>query len=375
MPYPADWIGDKILFSANIDDATNLWEVPIRAGTWRITGKADRLTSVAGTAVSSSAVSEGRFVFANLSQQTHLWMLPMDMNTGVVKEAPRQLTESDAAEYFPSVSEDGTRLAFTSTRNGKQDIWLKDLHTGAETRIPPTGDRQEFPKFSHDGRRLAFTVIDGQQGTQQQASTYILSLDSMRSQRVSGRADWAWAWSPDDRYLLSNTWGDAHAVQLLEPLSGRMKEFLLDSNDYVFQLTFSPDGHWIAFNGMSGIFVARYHGPQAVPKRDWIRITDGFFDDKPRWSPDGSMIYFLSDRDGSFCLWLQRVNPATNAPIGAPVPVYHFHSGRRSIENMGAPLADIAVSRDGVIFPQAELKGNIWMTSRGAGNLAGKPAF
>ena len=363
MPYPTDWVDNRILFSAKLGDAIDLWQIPIRAGTWQINGRAERMTSLAGSAVSSSLTSDGRIVFANLSQQTHLWMLPMETNRGIVKGAPRQLTYSDAAEYWPSVSADGRRLAFTSTRNGKEDIWLKDLQTGAETRIPPTGDRQEFPKVSHDGRRLAFTVVEGQGEIQQKASIYILSLDDMRFHNVLENGDWVWTWSPDDRYLLCK-WGATRYAQLLDPASGRAREFLRDPNANLFQLTFSPDGRWVAFNQMSGIFVAPYQGPDAIPKRDWMHITGGdFFDDKPRWSPDGSLIFFTSARDGSRCLWMQRLNPETKSPVGVPVPVHHLHFGRRSVANVGAALADIAVVRDGVILPQTELKGNVWMTT------------
>ncbi|HEX7358849.1 MAG TPA: winged helix-turn-helix domain-containing protein [Bryobacteraceae bacterium] len=361
MPYATDWAADKILFSAVAGDSDDLWQVPIRSGTWQIAGKPERLTSSAGIALSPVFATGGRIVFASESEQTHLWMLPMDTSRGVLKGAPVQITDSAADEYWPSVSTDRTRLAFTSTRNGKEDIWLKNLKTGAETRIPSVGDTQEFPKFSHDGRRLAFTAIYGQHDGVEKASTYILSLDTMRPQKVLEKGDWVWDWSEDDRYLLSK-WGAPRYVQLVDAASGHMQELLRDRSENVFQVTPSPDGRWLAFNGMSGIFVAPYQTHRAIPKQDWIRVTSGFFDDKPRWSPDGSRIYFLSYRDGWACLWVQYLDPETITPIGHSIAVYHSHSARRSIGNMVAPLADIAVSRDSVIFPQTELKSNIWMT-------------
>jgi Tol biopolymer transport system component len=363
MAYPSDWVGDKILFSGKAGDAVDVWQVAIHSGPWRIKDKAQRLTSIAGRAVSSSLTSDGRILFSNLSQQTHLWMLPMDTCRGIAKSAPRQLTDSAAAEYWPSVSEDGRRLAFTSTRNGKEDIWLKDLHTGVETRIPPMGDRQEFPTLSHDGRKLAFTAVEGQGEMQQQrASIYILSLDTMQAQKVLEKGDWVWTWSPDDRYLICK-WGALRRFRFLDPASGRMTEFLQGTR-HVFQATFSRDGRWLAFMDMSGIIVGPYRGLNPISKRDWIHVTHGdYFDDKPRWSPDGSRIYFTSDRDGSRCLWMQRLDRETKSPVGVPVPVYHFHFGRRSIANVGAGLADIAIVADGVILPQTELKGNVWLAT------------
>ena len=185
----------------------------------------------------------------------------------------------------------------------------------------------------------------------------------MLFQKVLQKGDWVWTWSPEGRYLLCK-WGAIRHVELLDPISGKMSELLRNSEGHVFQPTFSPDGRWLAFIDMSGILVVPYRGTKAIPKQEWIRITNGgFFDDKPRWSSNGSVLYFTSDRDGSRCLWSQHLDPTTKAPIGVPAPVYHFHSGRRSIGNVGAGLSDIAVTRDTVIFPQTELKGNLWMAA------------
>jgi hypothetical protein len=85
--------------------------------------------------------------------------------------------------------------------------------------------------------------------------------------------------------------------------------------------------------------------------------------DLPRWSPDGNTIYFLSGRDGFRCFWGQRLNPATKDPAGEPFAVQHFHRTRRSlryIQDSGA--IGLAVARDRIVFPLAELTGNIWLT-------------
>jgi eukaryotic-like serine/threonine-protein kinase len=358
-PYPSDWVGDKVLFSANFGDSVDVWGVPIRARDWQITGKATRLTSVAGEAVSASAASDGEVVFSNLSQQTHLWSLPIDVD-GIPKHAPKQVTDSAAAEYWPSVSPDGSQLAFTSTRTGKERIWLKNLNTGKESPLPSTGHNQEFPKFSPDGRRIAFTDVEQEAMEKHKATIYIVTLDGMVVQKTTDGGDWVWTWSPDGRYLLCK-WGEVRYIKLLDTNSGKWSEFIRDPERDLFQPTFSPDGRWLAFMSMSGLLVAPYRGPQGIAKQDYAQVTSGgIFDDKPRWSANGSILYFTSDRDGSRCLWSQHLDPKTKAPNGAPAPVYHFHSGRRSIGNVGFAFSDITVTRDAIIFAQTELKGNLW---------------
>ena len=60
----------------------------------------------------------------------------------------------------------------------------------------------------------------------------------------------------------------------------------------------SPDGKWITYNHEGDIWIEPVDGGEAIqvtedPARDRI----------PRWSPEGSRILFLSDRDGAENLW------------------------------------------------------------------------
>ncbi len=57
----------------------------------------------------------------------------------------------------------------------------------------------------------------------------------------------------------------------------------------------------------------------------WTRITDGkHWDDKPRWSPDGKTIYFVSGRGGFFNVWGIHFDPAEGKPVGEPFRVSTF---------------------------------------------------
>jgi|ERR1700756_2242394 WD40-like Beta Propeller Repeat len=63
----------------------------------------------------------------------------------------------------------------------------------------------------------------------------------------------------------------------------------------------SPNGRWIVFEATKeqsrGTESVIYVVP--VASGPWIHVTEGTHsDDKPRWSPDGNMIYSLSERAG-----------------------------------------------------------------------------
>jgi hypothetical protein len=78
-----------------------------------------------------------------------------------------------------------------------------------------------------------------------------------------------------------------------------------------------------------------------------------------QWSPDGSTLYFLAQRDGFRCIWGRHLNPATKEPVGEIFPVFHAHNARLSLMGLSVPGPTIA--RNNAVFAQAERGGNIWI--------------
>jgi hypothetical protein len=94
---------------------------------------------------------------------------------------------------------------------------------------------------------------------------------------------------------------------------------------------------------------------------DWFVLTNSAtFEDKPSWSPDGTRVYYTSDRDGFRCIWTQRLDAKTKRPIGPEMPIYHSHSALLSLRNLPGVDLDIAVARDRLLFNMAETTGNLW---------------
>ncbi|MCP5112313.1 MAG: hypothetical protein GY953_15925, partial [bacterium] len=84
------------------------------------------------------------------------------------------------------------------------------------------------------------------------------------------------------------------------------------------------------------------------------------------WSPDGNLLYFLSDRDGWNCIWSQRLEPATKEPTGEAFPVYHAHGARHPLGNrLELGHIGLSVARDKLVFAMDEVRGNIWMMEPG----------
>ena len=93
----------------------------------------------------------------------------------------------------------------------------------------------------------------------------------------------------------------------------------------------------------------------------WTRITEGkHWDDKPRWSPDGRTIYYLSDRKGFFNVWGIHFDPVKGKPEGDPFQVTNFDSPMLMVADL---IADVGLSltEHKLIVTVAQRSGSIWM--------------
>jgi Tol biopolymer transport system component len=105
-------------------------------------------------------------------------------------------------------------------------------------------------------------------------------------------------WSQDGKWLLGVTGGQVWLIPFSSFRHAETAAQKIVSNPayLIYQPHISPDDRWVVFqvvanspNPESALYVVPASGGP------WTRITDGrHWDDKPRWSPDGKSIYFVS---------------------------------------------------------------------------------
>ena len=210
-----------------------------------------------------------------------------------------RLTTGSWDDTTPSLSPDGTRIAFASRRNGYQDLYILDLQTGETTRLTDTPEYDSHPSWSPDGQWIVFeSYLDDSldiliRSTVDPSQPVIRLTDDLA-------ADHSPAWSPVGRQVafVSTRGGDSDIwlADLDQPDAGRFKNLSNSLLSTESAPVWSPDGKWLAWASsgaeasFGGIYVLETaqvgqsgaEGP-GLPAH---RIASG---DLPAWGSSGGL--------------------------------------------------------------------------------------
>jgi Tol biopolymer transport system component/DNA-binding winged helix-turn-helix (wHTH) protein len=365
-----------LYFEGVSQSVKNVWKVEIEPQSLRWTAGPERLTTGAGQEVNLTVSPDGRkLAVAVLAANTRLWSLPFDAAAGKVKGRGQPITEADVNAHFPDLSLMGERLVFSAQRAGKEELREKSLKDGRETVLVSDDFSRRRMSWSRDGLRLAYMRLRplNPERTRIERSFVILPVGSSDEQTLASSdttSDAPYDWSADGKWVMASTDRQSpgrrgiglfpiaaapHAETQLRVLTSHPEQNL-------YQARFSPDDRWVSFiaakaveAGISTIHVIPAAGGE------WKQITEGkYFDDKPRWSPDGRKIYFVSNRTGYFNVWGIGFDPVSGEAIGQPFRVTAFESPRQMIPT-DVRVMEMALSANRLILPIMEVSGKIWI--------------
>jgi len=204
-------------------------------------------------------------------------------------DAARLISSPTSTEYGnPAWSPDGTRIAFQSTRDGNEELYIMAADGTGVTRLTNNAVFDGEPAWSPDGTKIAFqSTRDGN------AQIYVMNPDGTGVTRLTNDPAAAAdpAWSPDGTKIAfaSNRDGNFEIYVMNADGSGATR---LTTNPALDgRPSWSPDGTRIAFqsdrDGNAQIYVMNADGSGVTRLSN---NSDGDF--QPVWSPDGSRIGF-----------------------------------------------------------------------------------
>jgi len=273
--------------------------------------------------------------------------------------AKRPLTETDLFRFVwvadPQISPDGHRIAFVRvTVNAKKDgydtaLWVAATDGSEPPRPFTAGPGDSSPRWSPSGRQLAFVrapaapaTPGGKAGDDEKPQIYLLDVAGGGEARaltdLPGGAG-SPAWSPDGKTLAFSA--SANAKDLEKKKAGKKKDEEYESDVRVItRATYRQNGGGYDDLLHPGhIWTINVPAVPEAPLPEPRQLTRGDLEEgPPTWSPDGSVLYFLANRDPE--PYYQRPDSdlfAVPATGGAPVKVV----------DVDGPIGDFTPSPDG----------------------------
>ncbi len=358
FPYPEAWSWS--LSGPLLGSTGELFRVPVDTGSWKVSGPPERLTFGSGLEVLPSGSEDGKIAFMDVSQRRDVWSLALNPRTGGVTGDPVRLTQSEANDTSSVVSADSKRLVYISDRWGRSDLWTKDLETGKESNLSNDSARQRYPLLMADGERVAYLTRENGK-----PAIYVRPYGGGVGRRLCDDCGVPRSGSTDGRFLLYDR-AESESVNVLDVETGDRRAALAGDGLRVSKGRVSRDGRWLACRvrgpgEAARLMIAPFRGMESIPRQEWIEISSHASDTEPVWNHQGTIVYFISGRAGSFDIWMQRLEPETKQPRGEPQIVKRFPRTRHSMGLMTAEDRRLSVSRDRLVFPMSELGSAVWL--------------
>jgi serine/threonine protein kinase/Tol biopolymer transport system component len=303
------------------------------------------VASARGLGRAAFAVSTSVLAYrADWSQRRQLMWVD---RTGARRGTVGQPDENALAD--PELTVDGRQVAVSRTVQGKTDVWLIDVSTGALRRVTSDASRNQMPLWSPDGRDVVFeSVRPGQSvggGLFEKPATGAGDKTAVRDTGEDARPQ---AWSPDGRFLLyaildPKTGADLWGLQV----GGDRKPFpvvLTPVDEGAGQ--FSPDGQWIAYESNETGRLEIYVRPFPAPGGTWKVSTVG--GSRPRWRRDGKELFYVASDGRLMAVPIALAADPKTLQRGPPVPLFQtrFASGAGISFATGMSKPQYAVAPD-----------------------------
>ena len=205
----------------------------------------------------------------------------------------RRLTTNPGADFDPSWSPDGSRIAFRSERSGDPEIWVMNADGTKQRRLTAGLS----PAWSPDGSRIAYAspgdlLCPPGRGLRCSGLS-LMHADGSGQHRLPHTEGGEYpSWSPDGtRIAFNSTLTGDHVMSIVNADGSELVD--LSGVGEGWQVDWAPDGRFILFAsargradpGYTDVYVMRPDGSGVHRLTHHLGYT-------PAWSPDGERIVF-----------------------------------------------------------------------------------
>ncbi len=205
---------------------------------------------------------------------THIWLANADGSRNT------QFTRGESSASSPAFSPDGRWLAFTTSRSGRNQVWVIPMDGGEARQVTDAKAGVGQFRWSPQGDAIAFVMRDPQTEEEEKAAN-----------------------EKRDVILVDQNYKYGHIYSVpFDPLATETAEAarLTEGDFHVTGFDWSPDGQQIVFGHQMDprINTGRLSGDIAVVGNSGGEVTQLVtgpgIESSPRWSPDGSLVAYAS---------------------------------------------------------------------------------
>lgn len=205
---------------------------------------------------------------------------------------PAQLTNNATADLDPAWSPDGSKLAFSSERDGNLEIYVMNADGTNVVRLTTAPGSDARPTWSPDGTRIAF--ISNRDNV---PDIYAMNSDGTNAVRLTNDAfvDADPAWSPDGRRIAFQSEREGTTAIWVMNADGSGSGRVTTGERGDRHPAWSPDGTKLAFSrgppdSAQNIYYVNADGSGLTQvTRGQTRASD------PAWSPNGRQIAYTGE--------------------------------------------------------------------------------
>jgi TolB protein len=217
----------------------------------------------------------------------------------------RQLTHLGSISISPRVAPDNSRVAFSSLGKAGWSIRMYSLLLNRQVNFNSPGGTTISPAWSSDGSKLAFSSArDGD------SEIYTTDANGGGLHRVTAfrGPDVSPVWNPKTNNQIAWVSGRTGLPQIYIMDSDGANVQRMTDGGYATSPSWSPNGQFLAFAWN------RKYGPGApggqdiyimdIASKRWTQLThDSGRCDFPSWSPDGRHLVYQRDDNGTSQIW------------------------------------------------------------------------
>ncbi len=225
-----------------------------------------------------------------------------------------------------SLSPDGKLVAFglADTAQNNPDIWVHDLAQGTTHRLTFDSAVDDMPVWSPDGTRIVWSSQREGAADLYQRATDLAGGETALLKSLEPK--FPQDWSSDGRFLMYSVnrgdWGGTNLDLWLLPLQGEQKTTQFLGTPFTeSQGRFSPDSRYIAYvsneSGKKEVYVRSFSSDGKAGGQQMISQGGG---SQPLWRRDGKELFYISGDTTVMAV------PVSTAPtfqrLGAPIALF-----------------------------------------------------